>query len=173
MTAWDELSYLKTMIDSYGPSGKVLLVGSRLYNGSYDRREWYKEVIGLDMQDGPGVDVVHDLEKPYSGQFDHVDCCSVLEHVARPWLLAQNIQNVMVPGASLVVSVPFSWRVHGYPSDYWRMTTEAVALLFDKVKWDRLVYVSNNLVVERPPGYRKKNKVYVERCEVVGFGWLR
>jgi hypothetical protein len=33
----------------------------------------------------------------------------------------------------LYVSVPFSWKFHAYPSDYWRFTPEGIRILFPKI----------------------------------------
>lgn len=85
------------MMPAYLPArGLTLVTGSKLYRTSHDRRKLYENAIGLDMQDGEGVDVVSDLEKPLPvGPFNHVDCYSTLEHVSRPWLAAANIQDAM------------------------------------------------------------------------------
>ena len=85
------------------------------------------------MQEGEGVDLVLDLEESLPeglGTFAHVECMSVLEHSKRPWLLAANPEQLMEPGATIFVSVPFIWRFHGYPSDYFRLTPEALPVLF-------------------------------------------
>jgi len=34
------------------------------------------------------------------------------------------------------VSVPFAWKFHGYPSDYWRFTPQAIRLLFPDLVFD-------------------------------------
>ena len=168
MTKEDDLHYLKGLRDEYKPRGRTLLVGSKLYNGSFDRRNWYKNVLGLDLLPGEGVDVVHDLhEFPKDiGRFGHVDCCSVLEHCERPWMVAKNIGKLLNPKGTILLSVPFAWRVHGYPSDYWRMTTEAVKVIFPQIAWKRLEYTSMGKHVDRPRGER----FAVNRTEVVGFG---
>ena len=35
-----------------------------------------------------------------------------------------------------MLSVPFAWKFHGYPSDYWRFTREGVKKLFPRIDWD-------------------------------------
>ncbi len=118
--------------------GRTLIVGSHLYREKEDRRLRYRDVIGVDMQAGPGVDRVLDMEEPLPddlGTFEHVECMSVLEHSKRPWLLAANVERLMNPGATLYVTVPFVFRIHGYPDDYWRLTPRAVALIFPSIVW--------------------------------------
>jgi SAM-dependent methyltransferase len=91
--------------------GKTLIVGSRVYRDKEDRRKRYADVVGMDMQEGEGVDIVQDLEESlHVGQlrsFAHVECMSVLEHSRRPWLLAANIERMLRPGGSIYVTVPF------------------------------------------------------------------
>lgn len=154
--------------------GRTLVVGSRYYDTKrIDRRSHYDDVLGLDMQDGEGVDIVHDLEQPLPakyGTFDHVDLVSVLEHVRRPWLLCKNIEAILKPGGSILVSVPFVWRVHGYPSDYWRMTINALEVLFEQIEWQKRGYLMDDLYRKITLHTEIKNKTYMMRSEAVGFG---
>jgi hypothetical protein len=157
--------------------GRTLIVGSRIYATRTDRRKLYSDVVGIDMLDGPGVDWMHDLETPLTVhenmRFAHVECRSVLEHSRRPWLLAANIERLMAPGATLDLSVPFVWKVHAYPSDYWRFTIEAVRELFPDIEWQALMYATERSLSK---GDRKSEKaaidgqVFLARSEVLGFG---
>ena len=125
--------------------GPVLEVGSR-YNGrSGNPRILFSkdtDYVGIDMQEGVGVDVVHDMEQPYmSDEFQTVICCSVLEHCARPWLVANNIEAALRRDGNIFVSAPFVWRFHNYPNDYWRFSTEAFKVLFPQIEWEFLYYI--------------------------------
>lgn len=150
--------------------GRTLVVGSRVYGGKVDRRTLYAQALGLDMQPGEGVDVVHDLELPLIDQFDHIDCCSVLEHVRRPWLMAENILGVMKPGATILITVPFVWRLHDYPGDFWRMTPEALPILFPGVLWHFRALLVNDKFVDRCPTVQGDGIPWFARCETVAFG---
>ena len=157
-------------------AGRTLIVGSRLYGTREDRRKLYPDVIGIDMLDGPGVDLVCDLEDSWYamniGTFDHIECRSVLEHSRRPWLLAANIERLMAPGATLDLSVPFVWRVHAYPSDYYRFTIEAVRELFPNIEWKALMYATDKMLSKgaKLNGMNLDGGVHLARCEVLGFG---
>lgn len=158
-------------------AGRTLIVGSKVYNGKEDRRKRYADAVGIDMLEGDGVDLVIDLEEPLPGDlglFDHVECMSVLEHSRRPWLMAANIERLMKPGASIFVSAPFVWRVHGYPNDYWRYTPEGIAALFPGIEWKRLMMASN--VLSDKPKLHALNMhghPYMSRAEVAAFGYRR
>lgn len=156
--------------------GRVLIVGSRVYKYRADRRALYADVLGVDMAEGEGVDVVLDLEDSLPedlGKFSHIECFSVLEHVRRPWLMAENLERLLVEGGSLHVQVPFVWRVHSYPSDYWRFTTEAIRSLFRNIKWAHLMYANTHLVEEgKVPLIFKDGFRFLARTQVFGFGRL-
>lgn len=160
----------------YQDRGRVLVVGSHVYEKKpKDRRDLYADRLGVDMIDGEGVDVVHDMEKPLPkslGTFDHVDCVSVMEHCQRPWLMAENIMKAMNPGASLLLSVPFCWRVHGYPSDYWRVTVEAFPVLFPRIKWKDRGYLMRGEYRKISNRVEIDGKKYIERAEAIGFGYF-
>lgn len=154
--------------------GRTLIVGSRVYHDKEDRRLRYQNVVGVDMLDGPGVDRVLDLEEELPGDlgtFDHVECMSVLEHSRRPWLMAANIERLMAPGATIFVSVPFMWRIHAYPSDYFRLTPEGVRVLFPGVKWERVLLAGVDLYPgPKIEAVKIEGHPYFARTDTVGFG---
>ena len=154
--------------------GRTLIVGSQVYGDKEDRRKRYADVLGVDMLEGPGVDWVIDLEEDLPdglGQFEHVECMSVLEHSRRPWLMAANIERLMAPGATLFVSVPFVWRIHAYPSDYWRLTPEGVKSIFPGIEWRQLMLASDRLDDgKKIPAIKTSGHPYFARTETVGFG---
>ena len=157
--------------------GTTLIVGSRVVNHTReDRRARYKECLGIDQIEGPGVDLVCDAGDPEVparlGKFFHVDCLSVLEHTIKPWCVAENIVAMMHKDATLFVSVPFVWREHGYPNDYFRFTTAGVASLFTGIHWHSIMYANTVLNANMglmgdklKDGYR-----YFPRTEVLAFG---
>lgn len=151
--------------------GRTLVAGSRIYGEREDRRKRYPNALGVDMEDGLGVDLVLNLEDSLPatlGRFDHVDCLSVLEHSRRPWLLAANIERLLEPGGTLYLYVPFIWWLHR-PPDYWRMTVEAVRSVFPLIVWDRLLYVPGP-VNGKTPSLFEDGQRYLVRTEVCGFG---
>ena len=125
-------------------AGPVLEIGSRHYKpgsgSSIDYRSLCNgcEYLGVDLSDGANVDLVLDLTEDFARvdaaldgkRFKTVICCSVLEHVRNVFAMAQNISRLVSPDAAMFLSVPFTWRFHGYPSDYWRFTPEAIKFLF-------------------------------------------
>jgi hypothetical protein len=150
--------------------GRTLIVGSKLYAGREDRRKRYPDAVGVDMQGGKGVDLVCDLEEDRCGKFAHIECCSVLEHSKRPWLLAKNIEKMLEPDGTLYLRVPWVWRFHGYPNDYFRFSIEGVKSLFPGIQWKKLTYLAEDRYCDRAPKYAIDGKRAFGRCEVMGFG---
>jgi hypothetical protein len=157
--------------------GSTLIVGSQVYSGKTDRRLRFSDVVGVDMLDGPGVDRVLDLEEDLPddiGTFAHVECMSVLEHSRRPWLMAANLERLMEPGATIFLSVPFCWRLHAYPNDYWRISPEGVRSLFPGIEWSALMLASNKLRDGDTISSTTVNgHPYMARTETAGFGRKR
>ena len=128
--------------------GPVLEVGSKRYGKSgYDLRQLLPgiEYVGADLEAGPGVDAIADLSAPitetravlgWSG-FRSVVCFSVLEHCSAPWQMARNIEALTYKGGLLFVSVPWVWKEHNYPADFWRFSEAGIRALFPCFDWDQ------------------------------------
>lgn len=156
--------------------GRTLVAGSRVYPGRTDRRLLYEgRAVGWDALAGEGVDLVVDLEQPMldeCAEFDHIDCLSVLEHTKRPWLVAANLERLMLPNATLFITVPFIWREHAYPSDYWRFTIAGLCSLFRRVEWSQVLYAHTALTKEgeKISGTKVKEFPFFARTETCAFG---
>lgn len=141
----NQLSFVKRHLpDLQGP---FLEVGSRDYGSTQDLRSLCSDgelYVGIDMQSGAGVDVTLDLTSDFGDVDDRLDgkrfgtvfCLSVLEHCDQPFRMADNISQLLAPGGSACIVVPFAWKFHGYPSDYWRFTHEGVRKLFPDLDFD-------------------------------------
>ncbi|RYZ66412.1 MAG: class I SAM-dependent methyltransferase [Proteobacteria bacterium] len=68
------------------------------------------------------ADVLYDGEKlPFEdASFDTVINVQVLEHTPHPQRLLSEIGRVLKPGGVLILSAPFSFRLHEEPHDYFR-----------------------------------------------------
>lgn len=85
-----------------------------------------------DIAPGLDVDVVadaHDLKPFHDGEFQALIACSLLEHVARPWLVLQAMSRVLAPGGVLFIDTHQTFPLHGYPDDYFRFSTQALTVL--------------------------------------------
>lgn len=89
------------------------------------------EYIGVEYDESYSVtsagargkaDVVYNGDRmPFEdASFDTVLNVQVLEHTSRPAELLRDMARVLKPGGLLIISVPFSFRLHEEPHDYFR-----------------------------------------------------
>lgn len=92
-----------------------------------------KEYLGVDARPGPGVDVVADVEAlpQADASVGTVIAMNTFEHVPRFWRGFDEIYRVLRPEGMLLVSCPFYFHLHSFPSDYWRFSPEALNLLLE------------------------------------------
>lgn len=130
-------------VEKYIPEafGPVIEIGSKDYGSTENFRRFFggQEYAGVDMEDGPNVDVVADLVEGTGTlplrHFDVGICLSVLEHVRKPWIMAENLSALIRPGGRLCISVPWVWPYHAYPDDYYRFSWRGIAELFPDFDW--------------------------------------
>ena len=118
--------------------GQVLEVGSRARSG-ITRREMVPkgwDYTGLDVIDGPNVDIVgdaHELTSLFPKQrFDAVFAFSVLEHLLMPWKFVAELNRVLQVGAVGLFTTHQCWPMHDQPWDFWRFSDQAWNALFNK-----------------------------------------
>ncbi len=128
---WRILDFVKELDAKKGPFPRVLDVGSRDINGSVkDALSQNLEFVGIDMIEGPGVDVLmnaHEIKNKISPEsFDLVTCCETLEHDDRFWETVEGMKKVLKPGGWLLVTTPsINFFKHDFPHDYYRFTEDA------------------------------------------------
>ncbi len=120
---------------------KILEIGSRTAVNQYqmgnlrslfDRSEY----TGVDIQKGPGVDLIVSAEKlPFANNsFDLVLCLETLEHAQRPWFICPEIERILKPNGVAIISSPQNHPIHLHPSDYFRYTPYGLKSLFPKFR---------------------------------------
>jgi Methyltransferase domain len=116
---------------------RVLELGARARSGSAkdDFLPAGCELVGLDIVDGPGVDVVgdaHQLSKHFPPEsFDGCYSISTFEHLAMPWKAALELNAVMKTGGLVFIATHQSWPVHDAPWDFFRFSDNAWTSLFN------------------------------------------
>lgn len=140
----NQFHFLSRSLDRAGIK-RVIEIGSKQYGSTIPWRKFFPGVdyVGIDMQEGEGVDLVLDIAQPDAALPEPADlliCCSVLEHVKRPWIAADSIERMVRPGGFVYVAVPWVWRYHPYPDDYWRFSFNGIRELFQAVDWQSQGY---------------------------------
>ena|SRR3989338_1338486 len=93
---------------------------------------WHPDCINLDVYPFPEVDIVADAAYlPFADNtFDAVVSESLLEHVADPVAVANEIWRIAKPGGIIYVSAPFLTPYHASPDDFTRWTVSGLKKLF-------------------------------------------
>jgi SAM-dependent methyltransferase len=108
-----------------------------------------KRTVGVEYFDGTCI--------PFpDGSIDHVLCSEVLEHVPNASAFTAEMCRVLKKGGTLILTVPWSARVHHLPHDYRRLTPEGLREIFfdsgfEKIRIDErgsdLAVISNKTIV--------------------------
>jgi SAM-dependent methyltransferase len=128
----------RAVVETFDLPGPILEIGSYQVAGQEafaDLRRLFpgQPYLGVDMRPGPGVDLVanvEDLPQP-DDSVGTVLAMSTFEHVPRFWRGFAEIRRVLRSDGALLVSCPFYFHIHSYPSDYWRFTPQALHLLLE------------------------------------------
>lgn len=126
----------------------ILIVGSKLYD--YDVADLAstlksfgcRDITGVDIDDGRGVDRVLDIcdtTDPFFAEneclFSTVICMEVLTNVNRPWQAAENIKRVTKPSGHIIMSECFVRKLSRMPRDLWRFTYDGFSALYSDVEF--------------------------------------
>ena len=128
---------IKTAIElfseTFSPVGPVVEIGSYYmpgYENLSDLRPCFqgRDYIGCDIREGKGVDRIEDAQNL---SFDDSSVGTmlmfeILEHLPEPEQAVSEAFRVLRDDGLLAISVPFTYRLHGFPSDYWRFTASGV-----------------------------------------------
>ena len=115
---------------------KVLEIGSRsVVSDSLWRKHIPNcEYTGFDVSDGKNVDVVGDIHRlsDYfpNNHFDFIISFAVFEHLAMPWIAAEEICKVLKTGGHIVIETHFSFSEHELPWHYFQFNSNALEVLF-------------------------------------------
>lgn len=108
-----------------------------------------KQFIGSDIRHGPGVDIILDLENIAlpDKTVGTALCICTLEHVEHPRKAIREIHRVTQLGGIVIIVVPFFFKIHNYPKDYWRFTPDCLKSL---LKQFPNIFVSSTGIPKRP-----------------------
>lgn len=116
----------------------VLEVGSHNVNGSL--REHIMSYgpsgyVGIDLTNGPGVDIRCSVEDAYEDLFQPesfglVVCTEMLEH-ADEWqsAVASMVDLIHFGGSILLTTRSVGFPYHAHPNDYWRFSTDQMTAI--------------------------------------------
>lgn len=117
---------------------KILEIGSLNVNGAL--RDVIPVTVGIDMQRGPGVDLVCSVSELKShfndGHFDSCVSAGTLEHVEDWKGFIANTWDVVKDGGYIVMTMAGLHKGrHNYPNDYWRFTEAQIGEIYREAEW--------------------------------------
>jgi SAM-dependent methyltransferase len=130
---------VRAVAETFDLPGPILEIGSHQVAGQEQianlRRLFPgRPFLGIDIRPGLGVDQVADVEAlPLeNSSVGTAIALNTFEHVPRFWRGFEEIYRVLRPEGALLVSCPFYFRIHNFPSDYWRFSPEAFGVLLEQ-----------------------------------------
>ena len=143
---------LKELCDFEGK--EILEVGSRIVTGANFRPVFEKaHYTGFDLYEGPNVDVVgdaHQLSQYFDKKFDLIFSSAVFEHLAMPWVVADEMIKLCKPGGYIFVETHYSYINHERPWHFFQFSEQALKVLFSENRGIRCIEagVSNPLIAQ-------------------------
>lgn len=128
------MRYVGKWVEQYElASLRVVEIGSLDVNGSV-RSLFHGDYLGVDVSNGPGVDMAGDAVEVLWGlryEPDVIVSCEMLEHDLTPWLTLAAVSANLKAGGWLVLTCRGfdergCWPKHNCPDDYWRVSVSAV-----------------------------------------------
>lgn len=127
-------------------SGRVLILGSG------DKVDYYKslfpncEVITSDVHRQFKPDIIFDAHHiPFkNATFNLVIAGQVLEHTMKPWVVASEIQRVLIPMGIAHIETPVNFPFHAHPYDFYRFTYTGLRSIFDRCKVQKSFVTEGN-----------------------------
>ena len=142
--------YLKELVDFEGK--EILEVGSRVVTGT-NLRDNFKRAnyTGFDIYQGPNVDIVgdaHKLTQYFDKKFDLIFSSAVFEHLAMPWIVADEMIKLLNPGGYIFVETHYSFSSHERPWHFFQFSEQALKVLFSEARGIKCIEagVSNPIV---------------------------
>jgi hypothetical protein len=167
----------------------ILIVGSKMFD--YDREdikvrleEWgFKNVTGVDLFEGKGVDHVVDITdlssvfaKEHQGYFGTIICMEVLTNVNNPFRASANIISMLKTGGLTLLSECFVRKISRMPVDLWRFTYDGTKELFNPLKFDdtkaRISFTRSKVDQLFPMQYPLPEVVSEKHPDESGLGYL-
>ncbi|WP_138380608.1 class I SAM-dependent methyltransferase [Luteithermobacter gelatinilyticus] len=114
------------------------------YVDQYIAVDWAESMHKADF------DIVADLNQVLpivSETADTVVSLSVMEHLCEPQVMLNEAFRILKPGGAIILQVPWQWKIHEEPYDFFRYTPYGLKYMFEKAGF-------SSVCVEPQVGFR-------------------
>jgi SAM-dependent methyltransferase len=113
------------------------------------------QYVKCDIAPGPDVDVVadvHCLPAEWTDKYGAFIANAVWEHLKRPWIAAKEVARILSPGGIFLIESHQTFPIHGYPSDYFRFSKEALTLILEDagLEISAIDYIDRTIIIPPP-----------------------
>ena len=130
------MNWVTQQVVDLSPKAPVLEVGSRDINGTIRDLFPQEDYLGIDLEAGPGTDLVLDIINDdiseLENRFNTVVATETLEHMTQPWVGVESMHKALKRGGLIILTWVFACQIHNEP-DYWRGTPSAMHFLLENV----------------------------------------
>lgn len=139
-------------------NAKLIELGSRARSGNTYRHMFHSGIdyVGVDISEGPNVDVVadaHNLPDDLAESFDFAYSVSTFEHFLMPWKVALELNKVLRVGGMAYIQSHASWPIHDEPWDFFRFSKYAWVGLFNIYTGFEVVCANHNIKASIVPEF--------------------
>lgn len=128
--------HLRPFLEQYRTEKQVLDIGGGRVDTNHTYQDLFPDRVTVDIDPERKPDVVGDVhELPFEeSSFPYIVCTEVLEHLHSPECAIAEMQRVLKPGGTLILTTRFVYPLHDVPHDYFRFTKYGLQHLFRD--WD-------------------------------------
>jgi len=128
--------FLNDLAEKYNaPACKVLEIGAGTEALAHKKLFGRAFFTATDIRKYEGVDYILDLTSPRglkSDFFDLIICMNVLEQIAHPDKVLNEVHRALKMGGELFLVTPFLFPIHDPPHDFYRYTEYALVEMLNK-----------------------------------------
>jgi len=122
----------------------LIEIGSRARSGNSYKHFFpeLKKYSGIDVSEGPNVDIVadaHTLSSTITEKYDFAFSISVFEHLIMPWVAAYELNSVLKKGSLAYIQSHPAFPLHDEPWDFFRFSKEAWNGIFNELTGFKII----------------------------------
>jgi SAM-dependent methyltransferase len=118
--------FVKRALQQYaGGARRILDIAPHDQEGVAPYVDSRSKVDTFDINPNSGATIIGDLctrnAHIEDATYDCIVCTEVLEHTLQPFKAVEEMRRILKPGAPVLISTPFNFRIHGPLPDCWRV----------------------------------------------------